>query len=110
MMSFNKRDREWCVTLSAAKGLSARRKRCFAALSMTIPVLVVKIHHRAGVGRSRRGRAPPQRHEWRGYALHVTLMGRPLRALCWFLLLDGYADQAAPLRPGPIVVAPMRVA
>jgi Fe-S cluster biogenesis protein NfuA len=46
MMIFNKQDRECVVTLSAAKGLARQAQRCFAALSMTIPVLVVKVHSR----------------------------------------------------------------
>jgi len=33
------------VTLIAAKGLARWDDRCFASLSMTIPVLVVKVHH-----------------------------------------------------------------
>jgi hypothetical protein len=57
--NFNKQDRECVVTLSAAKGLSRWAARCFPfaalrasahALSMTRPVLVVKVHHRAGGG------------------------------------------------------------
>ncbi len=47
MMNFNKQDREWIVTLSEAKGLSRWAERCFASLSMTIPVLVIKVHNRA---------------------------------------------------------------
>ncbi len=47
MMSFNKQDRSYVVTLSEAKGLSRWANRCFASLSMTLLVLVVKIHHRA---------------------------------------------------------------
>src|SRR6266851_8892308 len=50
---FTNQDRECVVTLSpfaslrvnSAKGLSRWAKRCFAALSMTVPTLVVKIHH-----------------------------------------------------------------
>ena len=38
------------VTLSAAKGLSRWAQRCFAALSMTGPVLVVKVHYRPPMG------------------------------------------------------------
>src|SRR5229473_2428889 len=53
-MNFNKQDRECIVTLSpslrsrvnSAKGLSRWAERCFASLSMTNPVLVVKIHNR----------------------------------------------------------------
>src|SRR2546426_3516220 len=45
-MNFNNQDRSCVVTLSAAKGLSRWAERCFAALSMTIPILVVKIHNR----------------------------------------------------------------
>jgi hypothetical protein len=44
-MNINKQDRERRVTLSAAKGLARWAERCFAALSMTIPVVVVKFHH-----------------------------------------------------------------
>ena len=44
-MNFHDRDRQGVVTLSAAKGLSLWAQRCFAALSMTGPVLIVKIHH-----------------------------------------------------------------
>ncbi len=58
-MNFNKQDRECIVTLSEAKGLSRWAQRCFAALSMTNPVLVVKIHHRAGVGGDILGEAVP---------------------------------------------------
>ncbi len=43
-MNFHDQDRQGVVTLSAAKGLSLWAQRCFAALSMTGPVLVVKIH------------------------------------------------------------------
>jgi hypothetical protein len=32
--------------LSAAKHLTQRTPRCFAALSMTWPMLLVKVHHR----------------------------------------------------------------
>jgi len=55
MMNFHKQDREWIVTLSAAKGLSRWAQRCFPfatlrasahSLSMTGPTLVVKIHYR----------------------------------------------------------------
>ncbi len=45
MMKFNEQDRLGVVTLSAAKGLFRWAQRCFAALSMTLPVLVVKFHH-----------------------------------------------------------------
>jgi len=52
-MNFNKQDRECRVTLSpslalrvnSAKGLARWAQRCFASLSMTIPVLVVKVHY-----------------------------------------------------------------
>ncbi len=47
IMSFNDQDRSGGVTLSAAKGLARWAQRCFAALSMTFPVLVVKVHNRA---------------------------------------------------------------
>ncbi len=47
MMNFNDQDRQCCVTLSAAKGLARWAGRCFAALSMTGPVLIVKNHHHA---------------------------------------------------------------
>ncbi len=57
IMNFNNQDRECVVTLSAAKGLSRWAERCFAALSMTGPVLVVKVHYRA----SRRVRIYPAR-------------------------------------------------
>src|SRR2546422_5087331 len=46
IMNFHKPHRECVVTLSAAKGLSRWAQRCFAALSMTAPALVVKIHYR----------------------------------------------------------------
>src|SRR3989442_8231531 len=46
IMNFNKQHRSCVVTLSAAKGLSRWAQRCFAALSMTVPALVVKIHYR----------------------------------------------------------------
>jgi hypothetical protein len=46
-MNFTDQDRECCVTLSGAKGLVRWAKRCFAALSMTVPTLVVNLHHRA---------------------------------------------------------------
>src|SRR5260370_8481929 len=57
MMKFTNQDRECVVTLSpfaslrvnSAKGLSRWAKRCFAALSMTVPTLVVKLHYRAEV-------------------------------------------------------------
>src|SRR5713226_5033358 len=42
IMNFNDQDRQCCVTLSAAKGLARWAERCFAALSMTGPVLIVK--------------------------------------------------------------------
>jgi hypothetical protein len=44
-MLFNNQDRECVVTLSGAKGLSRWAKSCFAALSMTVPTLVVKPHN-----------------------------------------------------------------
>ena len=47
MMNFTDQDRQCCVTLSAAKGLARWAGRCFAALSMTGPVLIVKNHHHA---------------------------------------------------------------
>ncbi len=47
-MNFHDQDRQGVVTLSAAKGLSLWVQRCFAALSMTGPVLIVKIHYRQG--------------------------------------------------------------
>ena len=56
MMNFNDQDRQCCVTLSAVsrspelakgKGLARWAGRCFAALSMTGPVLIVKNHHHA---------------------------------------------------------------
>ncbi len=47
-MIFNDQDRSGGVTLSAAKGLSRWAQRCFAALSMTFPVLGVTFHYRAG--------------------------------------------------------------
>jgi hypothetical protein len=34
-MTFHKQDRQWIVMLSAAKHLTRRPPRCFAALSMT---------------------------------------------------------------------------
>src|SRR2546425_524329 len=46
IMNFHKHHRECVVTLSAAKGLSRWAERCFAALSMTGPALVVKVHYR----------------------------------------------------------------
>src|SRR5712692_8722609 len=46
IMKFNEQDRSSVVTLSAAKGLARWAQRCFAALSMTFPVLVGKFHHR----------------------------------------------------------------
>src|SRR6266852_1700787 len=46
MMNFNEQDRSGVVTLSAAKGLSRWAQRCFAALSMTFPVVGVKVHYR----------------------------------------------------------------
>src|SRR5260221_9403486 len=57
-MIFNKQDRSYVVTLSpsfrsrvnSAKGLSRWADRCFASLSMTFLVLVVKVHHRARGG------------------------------------------------------------
>ncbi len=45
IMSFNEQDRSGGVTLSAAKGLARWVQRCFAALSMTFPVLGVTFHH-----------------------------------------------------------------
>src|SRR5712691_9737152 len=60
-MNFHTHHRYRVVTLSpslrsrvnSAKGLSRRAERCFAPLSMTLPVLVVKTHYRAGLGRGR---------------------------------------------------------
>src|SRR5713226_4092285 len=46
IMIFNDQDRECIVTLSAAKGLARWAERCFAALSMTRPALIVKLHYR----------------------------------------------------------------
>jgi hypothetical protein len=48
-MNFNNQDRQWFVTLSEAKSLSLWADRCFASLSMTVPVLVVKLHYRGGI-------------------------------------------------------------
>src|SRR5712692_9180002 len=62
-MNFNDQDRQCVVTLSAALGLARWAQRCFPfaeftlerseglrasapALSMTVPVLVVKVHNR----------------------------------------------------------------
>src|SRR5260370_37163024 len=45
-MMFNDQDRSGGVTLSAAKGLARWAQRCFAAISMTFSVLVVKFHNR----------------------------------------------------------------
>ncbi len=53
IMNFHTHHRYSVVTLSEAKGLSRRAERCFAPLSMTLPVLVVKTHYRAGLGRGR---------------------------------------------------------
>jgi len=47
IMNFHEQDRSGGVTLSAAKGLSRWAQRCFAALSMTVPVVGVTFHHRA---------------------------------------------------------------
>jgi len=55
IMNFHEQDRSGVVTLSAAKGLSRWAQRCFAALSMTFPVVVVKIHYLAPVVQYRRG-------------------------------------------------------
>src|SRR5215470_6743771 len=44
MMIFTKQNRSYSVILSAAKDLGAHRARSFAALRMTIPVLVGNIH------------------------------------------------------------------
>jgi len=46
MMKVTKQDRHSFVTLSAAKGLVRWAARCFAALSMTVSVLVGKLHNR----------------------------------------------------------------
>jgi hypothetical protein len=46
-MDFNDQDRSGVVTLSAVKGLARWAQRCFAALSMTLPGLGGKFHHRA---------------------------------------------------------------
>jgi len=40
-MNVNDQDREYFVTLRCAQGLSRWAERCFAALSMSVPVLVV---------------------------------------------------------------------
>ncbi len=45
-MKFTKQDRRSFVTLSEAKGLARWAARCFAALSMTGPVVVGKLHNR----------------------------------------------------------------
>ena len=45
-MDFNDQERSGAVTLSAAKGLARWAERCFAALSMTVPVVVGKFHYR----------------------------------------------------------------
>jgi hypothetical protein len=50
IMKFNNQDRPWFVTLSAAKGLSRWVQRCFAALSMTGPILIGKNHYRGASG------------------------------------------------------------
>ena len=50
IMIFTKQDRSCVVTLSEAKGLALRAPRCFAALSMTGPLLVVTFHHRRWAG------------------------------------------------------------
>ena len=45
-MNFNEQDRSGAVTLRCAQGLARWAERCFAALSMTLSVLVGKFHHR----------------------------------------------------------------
>jgi hypothetical protein len=55
-MNFHDQDRQGVVTLSpslrsrvnSAKGLALWAQRCFAALRMTGPVVIVKIHYRQG--------------------------------------------------------------
>src|SRR5215472_13150555 len=46
LMIFHEQDRSGAVTLSEAKGLSRWAQRCFASLSMTLPVVGVKVHNR----------------------------------------------------------------
>ncbi len=47
MMKVPNQDRQWVVILSAAKNLSRRTRRFFAALRMTaLPILVGNLHHR----------------------------------------------------------------
>src|SRR5260370_38612504 len=47
------------VTLSAAKGLARRAERCFAALSMTKPALIVNIHYLLRHGSNERDSSSP---------------------------------------------------
>ncbi len=51
IMSFDDQDRSGGVTLSEAKGLSRWAQRCFAALSMTVPVVGVKFQKRGATAR-----------------------------------------------------------
>src|SRR6266571_5503309 len=65
-MNFNDQDLQCFVTLSAAKGLSRWAERCFAALSMTVPVWIVKNHNR---------------HSTAGFICQSTLSGPSARRL-----------------------------
>jgi len=86
IMNVNKQDREGRVTLSEVsrspefvkgKGLSRWARRCFAALSMTLSVSVVKFHHR-GTPTINRGATTTDREQVR------ERTQRPRRAIVWW--------------------------
>src|SRR5450759_4899206 len=59
LMVFTTHHRECLVTLSAAKGLTGRTPRSFAALRMTRAVVIGKNHEGQGVGWMKGPRACP---------------------------------------------------
>ncbi len=104
-MNFHKQDRPWGVMLSAAKHLTRRPPRCFAALIMTpldqalsmtpldqfwsftfiigsyriLPMVVVKIHHRVRVVLRTAGQDAMNRVPTTEYALRTQCCDQALR-------------------------------
>jgi hypothetical protein len=74
IMKCNDQDRQCVVMLSAAKHLSALRERCFAALSMTGPMCLLKII----IAPDRNVSWHPKRDESRNYALIQKLFYTPI--------------------------------
>jgi len=96
-MNFDKQDREYIVTLSAAKGLLRWAERCFASLSMTILVLVVKVHYRGTTPR----RSPCPVGMGAVAGIGGEPCGRPVKGMLtltkWFLSRRGGGHYGRPI-------------